>query len=208
MDTKSIRRELSHTAITAAADPSQGSPSPQPQPPPPPPSARQLLLTAAAWSKLGHKLLTCARNGALVVWDVARSTPLVQSKILDTIGSTEASSAFFHPYDDALVLINGNKGDCILWNARTDVMIAVQLPGEPNTFGIGGPAVFSRDGKLLYRGTTKGMVVVAEIPPVALASEGGSTEEQGKVVAVGRVTGGQTIRNIQFSRKGSSFLVR
>lgn len=147
-----------------------------------------------SWSRNGRRLISAATDNLVCIWDVTSGECLNAYRYPTPVMKVQLSSR-----DETLALVCPLKPGPILVRINTGEQI--ELPelekrvfpqGEASTV-----ASFDRRGEYIYTGNAKGRIAVIKA----------STLE---VVASFRVTTGAantSIKEIEFARKGSSFLV-
>ncbi len=118
----------------------------------------------------GQRLVSTGSDGALVVWDLAASTPIT---ILQTNENETISWQMAVSPDGATAATAMSDGSIVLWDLAAAAQLEPRLPADSNW-----PLclAFSPDGKILAIGYTSGMVWLWNLESGAVAALSGHTD--------------------------------
>lgn len=141
-----------------------------------------------SWSRTGHKLLTAATDKTVSIWDVLTGHCLNTFRFPSPV-----LAVHFHPRDDKTFLTAPMKHAAVLMNTeKPHRVIPLDEDGDANIC-----TAFDRRGKHVFTGNGKGKVMIFDTQSLELKSS----------FRVGLSTSSVALRSVEFSRKGSCFLV-
>ncbi|XP_039249686.1 retinoblastoma-binding protein 5 homolog [Styela clava] len=140
------------------------------------------------WSRNGRKLLSAATDNLVCVWDVLSGECLHMYRFPSPIMRVQ-----FDPRDESLILVCPLKHSPVLLTGEGEHKVIPMLDDSDSNI----VASFDRRGINIFTGNARGRVGVVSVKTL-------------KIIASFRVTQGTSniaIKQIEFARKGSCFLV-
>lgn len=162
-------------------------------------------ITSVCWSKYGHRILASASDKSLTLWDVLSGEKIARTSLQQTVlqarlypGSSTPSFCLACPLSSAPLIVDLNSGSTTVLPVLTsDEVVGISpLPRKPSDGTVTySPctACFNKYGDLVYAGNSKGEILIIDHKNV-------------KVRALIPASGGATIKNIVFDRKGQYLL--
>ncbi|KAE9620875.1 putative transcription factor WD40-like family [Lupinus albus] len=162
-------------------------------------------ITSICWSKCGNRILASAADKSLSLWDVVSGNRITRIVLQQTPlqvrlhPGSSPSLCLACPLSCAPIIVDLNTGSTTLLKVSVSEISNGPTPASRNKCFDGTTsftptaACFSKYGKLVYLGNSKGEILVID-------------HKDGEVRAMVPISGGSLVKNIVFSRNGQYLL--
>ncbi|OIV99091.1 hypothetical protein TanjilG_32350 [Lupinus angustifolius] len=162
-------------------------------------------ITSICWSKCGNRILASAADKSLSLWDVVSGNRITRIVLQQTPlqvrlhPGSSPSLCLACPLSCAPIIVDLNTGSTTLLKVFVSEVSNGPTPASRNKCFDGTTsftptaACFSKYGKLVYLGNSKGEILVID-------------HKNGEVRAMVPISGGSVVKNIVFSRNGQYLL--